>query len=290
MAFTIPNEAAAAFPRQAVIFQADVDALVAGQAGTGVDSGGAVTAQGAPDMTVAVAAGVARIGGVPVTIGAGNVAITAADGTHPRIDLVVVDDTGTKDAVDGTAAASPAAPALPVDVALLAQVYVPAGDTDVDANQIVDKRVATPGPHVLLWDGDSYELVTGATIYADPDGTGAGSAGTDPGDIYVGPGRLVINAQTGTAYTADVTDEDKLVTLANAAAITLTLPTDASEALPIGAQIHFAQTGAGQVTAVAEGGATVNGTPGLKARAQWSAFTAIKRAANTWLLVGDLAA
>jgi hypothetical protein len=43
------------------------------------------------------------------------------------------------------------------------------------------------------------------------------------------------------------------------------------------------------VTFVAGASATVNGTPSLVTRAQYSAVTAIKRAANTWLLVGDLA-
>lgn len=102
--------------------------------------------------------------------------------------------------------------------------------------------------------------------------------------------RLVVNAQTGTAYTIVLADEQKLVTLNNAAAITVTLPQDSDVAIPVGGQVHFAQLGAGQVTFVAGTGATVNGTPGLKCRAQYSTVTAIKRAANTWLLVGDLAA
>ncbi len=101
---------------------------------------------------------------------------------------------------------------------------------------------------------------------------------------------LTINAQTGTTYTTVLGDEQKLVTLSNAAAIALTIPLNSSVAYPVGAQLHFAQIGAGQVTVAGAGGVTVNGTPGLKARAQWSAFTAIKLSTNAWVLVGDLAA
>jgi hypothetical protein len=50
------------------------------------------------------------------------------------------------------------------------------------------------------------------------------------------------------------------------------------------------QIGAGQVTVVGGSGVTVNATPGLKFRAQYSAATAIKIAADSWVLVGDLAA
>jgi hypothetical protein len=99
-----------------------------------------------------------------------------------------------------------------------------------------------------------------------------------------------INAQTGTTYTVALTDVDKLVTLSNASAITLTMPQDSDAAVPIGQRVDFAQIGAGQVTVAAGSGATVNSTPGLKFRAQYSAVSAVKRAANTWLLVGDLSA
>lgn len=108
-------------------------------------------------------------------------------------------------------------------------------------------------------------------------------------DTPVG-GRLVQNAQTGTSYTVVLTDEQKLVELSNAGAITLTVPANATTAFAVGTQIHLMQTGAGQVTVTPAGGVTINGTPGLKTRAQWSAITLIKRATNTWVVIGDLAA
>ena len=96
-----------------------------------------------------------------------------------------------------------------------------------------------------------------------------------------------VNAQTGTTYAPVLSDEGKLVTLSNASAITVTMPQDSTTAFPVGATIDFVGIGAGLVTFSAGTGATVN--PTSVTRAQWSAVTAIKRAANTWLIVGDLA-
>jgi hypothetical protein len=100
---------------------------------------------------------------------------------------------------------------------------------------------------------------------------------------------LTANAQA-TSYTLVLTDNGKLVEISNASANNLTVPLNSSVAFPVGAQINILQTGAGQTTVVATGGVTINATPGLKLRAQWSAATLIKRATDTWVLVGDLSA
>ena len=101
-----------------------------------------------------------------------------------------------------------------------------------------------------------------------------------------------INAQTGTTYTTVLSDAGKIVEASNASAITLTVPTNASVAYPIGTQITILQTGVGQVTVAAAtpGTTTVNATPGLKLRAQWSSAVLTKRANDTWVLTGDLTA
>lgn len=103
---------------------------------------------------------------------------------------------------------------------------------------------------------------------------------------------VLINAQTGTTYTTVLTDAGKIVEASNASAITLTVPTNASVAYPVGTQITIIQTGVGQVTvaAVTPGTTTVNATPGLKLRAQWSSAVLTKRATDTWVLTGDLTA
>ena len=70
---------------------------------------------------------------------------------------------------------------------------------------------------------------------------------------------------------------------------TITIPSDTSW-WPVGATIDVLQTGSSQVTIGAGSGVTLNATPGLKLRAQWSSATILKRAANTFVALGDLSA
>jgi hypothetical protein len=115
--------------------------------------------------------------------------------------------------------------------------------------------------------------------------TTANSASTDKVDK-----NLTLNAQTGTTYTLVLTDSAKVVTLNNASAIALTVPTNASVAFAIGSQVNLVQLGAGQVTV---GGASVTlrsqGSK-LKLNGQYSAATLLKIATDEWVLVGNTAA
>jgi len=102
---------------------------------------------------------------------------------------------------------------------------------------------------------------------------------------------IPLNAQTGTTYTLAATDAGDLVTLANASAITLTVPTNASVPFAIGTQITITRAGSGSLTVVGDTGVTVNSADGfLKLRAQWSSGTLIKTNTNSWILIGDISA
>ena len=101
---------------------------------------------------------------------------------------------------------------------------------------------------------------------------------------------LSVNAQTGTTYTFVAGDSGKLVTFSNASAITVTVPTNTSVAYATGTQINVAQIGTGQVTLLGNTGVTVNATPGLNLRAQYSGATLVKIGTDSWLLLGDLSA
>jgi len=103
-------------------------------------------------------------------------------------------------------------------------------------------------------------------------------------------GNVVYHVDTTTSvtnYTLVLADDGKVVEMSGGG--TLTVPTNAVVAFPIGTQITVLQTGASQVT-VAGAGVTINGTPGLKLRTQWSSATLLKRATDTWVLMGDLSA
>jgi hypothetical protein len=97
------------------------------------------------------------------------------------------------------------------------------------------------------------------------------------------------NAQVGN-YTLVLTDKNKIVEMNVGSANNLTVPLNSSVAFPVGSQINILQTGIGQTTIVATVGVTINSTPGLKMRAQFSYATLIKRATDTWVLVGDISA
>jgi hypothetical protein len=106
------------------------------------------------------------------------------------------------------------------------------------------------------------------------------------------PSRTTISQKTDSYTLSSLTERDTLIEMGKSTAQTLTIPTDATLNFPVGTSIDILQTGAGQVTIAAATPATttVNGTPGLKLRTQWSSATLLKRAANTWVVMGDLSA
>ena len=104
------------------------------------------------------------------------------------------------------------------------------------------------------------------------------------------PSATPISQKTASYTLSSVNEKDSMIEMNSASATTVTIPTDAAVAFPIGTSLDVLRVGAGAVDVAAAGGVTVNATPGLKLRAQWSSATLIKRAANTWVLVGDLSA
>ena len=105
------------------------------------------------------------------------------------------------------------------------------------------------------------------------------------------PSRTPIIQKTDSYTLSALTERDSLIEVSKATATTITIPTDATLNFPIGTSIDILQTGAGQVTiAPVSGTVTVNATPGLKLRTTWSSANLLKRAANTWVVFGDLTA
>jgi len=181
MAYDIPDESLAAHGEQATLFSTDVDALVQGFNREGVISGCAVTAQTPAAMAVDVALGVIRIGGSDVDVAAGSVNITAADATRMRIDIIVVNNAGTKSAVDGTwdATDNPLMPAIPANSVLLAGVFVPAAATTITSDEVIDKRVFLGSlqegdiPAAIMRDAEHTAIGDGAPHHAPESGESA---------------------------------------------------------------------------------------------------------------------
>jgi hypothetical protein len=301
------------------------------------DYGSMVVAQSAtPGMSVQIAAGHALIAGtqtasqgfyIAYNDAATTVAIATANPTNPRIDRIVVavQDAyygGTANnqvlfqAVTGTPASSPVAPAAPDNSITLAYVAVAANATSIVNANITDLRpyadltetiisASATAANTLRIDGIAGQ--TGKALRINDstntqkfavsvDGTLTFQDGSTQTTAAVYDPNLTINTQTGTTYTVLAGDAQKLITLSNASSITLTIASNATQALPVGTQVTISQFGAGQVTVVgasSPNAVTIVSTGAIAAtpqtRAQYSTATLIQTSTDNWLVVGDIA-
>ena len=142
---------------------------------------------------------------------------------------------------------------------------------------------------------------TAATTYApiaSPTFTGtvtvaaAGVAFTDGTQTKEGvPSRTVIGTAISAAYnlsTGGLALRDQLIPVSGAH--TITVPSNATTAYPIGTSISFYQSAGADAVFAEAAGVTILKTPGLKLRALYSSATLTKVATDTWLLAGDLKA
>jgi hypothetical protein len=112
-----------------------------------------------------------------------------------------------------------------------------------------------------------------------------------PSDAVAGAVQT-INAQTGTTYTLVVGDANHIVTLTNASPITLTVPANATAAIPVGSSVTLIQRGAGQVTIAEAGGVNVDFPDEFLSKiiGQHGVAVLFKLATNDWVLGGSLEA
>jgi len=105
---------------------------------------------------------------------------------------------------------------------------------------------------------------------------------------------MVVNAQTGTTYTAVKADGlNAIVTMDNASANTFRIPTDATYNFPTGTTLFVYQKGVGITTinAVTSGTTTVVSAGAVLAQpvlARYKSAACIKIAANSWIVVGGI--
>jgi hypothetical protein len=103
---------------------------------------------------------------------------------------------------------------------------------------------------------------------------------------------FTLNDQTGTTYTPVLTDQYQvLITRSNASASTLTIPTNASVAFPVGTVITVLNKGAGAVTISGAGGVTVlsaGATAASPVLSQYKSCVLMQTSANNWYVVGAI--
>lgn len=138
-------------------------------------------------------------------------------------------------------------------------------------NNIQGVNITTPSPgDVLTYNGTGWE--NGATPVWAP------AAST-----------IAINTQGGN-YTLQLSDaSNTLIRMTSSSANSVTIPNDTTANLPVGSAVLISQNGTGQTTIVADAGVTIVSPETLKIGKQYGKITAIKVAANSWELEGNLA-
>jgi len=101
----------------------------------------------------------------------------------------------------------------------------------------------------------------------------------------------VDNIQTGVAYTLVLTDKDNTnIVMTSALSNEITIPTNASVALPLAVKIPFLQIGVGITTITGDTGVTVNGVSGgsVTVNNRFQGGVMWQTSANTWVIPGDV--
>jgi hypothetical protein len=95
-------------------------------------------------------------------------------------------------------------------------------------------------------------------------------------------------------YTLDANDQSAIIIMSGGSANTLTIPTNASVAFPLGTKVEVWSTGAGTTTIAGDTGVTLQGNGGTASagscdiQTQYGGATLTKIATDTWMVGGDI--
>lgn len=308
--FTIPN---APDTDKSTLDQSEpdrVDFEILGNRRKGVVTGGEVTS--VSGTTVAVTAATIAYEGADYALSANpSYTLSSAPSSGTRFDLVVARfATGAVSLQTVTGTASTTNPLFPVlaatDVVLAAVLR--RTSASIVTNDIIDKRAfCLPSVQALsIVNADvnasaaiAYSKLNLANSITSSDIVNGTIATGDLADEAITTAKLAsgtaragfnstINAQTA-SYTLALSDLGKLVEMSSTSGLTLTVPLESSVAFAVGDRIDVLQTNTGQVTFAGSGGVTINSENSkTKLNGRWAAATLIKRATNTWVLLGNI--
>lgn len=212
-----------------------------------------------------------------------NVGATANDGTGDdlrtggqKINANFTELYTTKEDV-GTAAAAVAAHEAAGDPH---PQYTTLSEATTAANSVMTVHLATVDPHPQYTTDAEATTIAAAAVSTHV-------ALTDPHTQYAK--KIVTITDTTTSRILSLTDVDKYIRFTNTGAISVTIPTNTSVAIPIDSDIHIRQANTGQITLVPENGTvTIATAETLKTRKIGSTLTIRKVDVNQWDVFGDL--
>lgn len=164
------------------------------------------------------------------------------------------------------------------------------GTDSISVYQFAGAGSVTAGTNISVT-GNQVSVLDAPVFTGIVDASAAGVEFSDGVQTQAGVPSLTAFAEKTASYQLDTLDhKDNVVEMNMSTAGTFTVPLDATLAWPIGASVDIFATGTGAITIAPEAGVTLNATPGLTLRTQWSSATILKRGANNWVVYGDLKA
>jgi sporulation protein YlmC with PRC-barrel domain len=225
--------------------------------------------------------------GVPTgTAVSGDISITNTGVTAIASGVIVNADVSASAAIDKTKISGTAITAA--DSGTVTSTMIADGtivNADINASAAIDKTKIS-GTAITAADSGtvtSTMIADGTIVNADINA----SAGIDLGKLA----DATIDEKNA-SYTLALTDKNKFIKMSvTSTANTVTVPTNASVAFPVGSQIHIIQYGSGKTQVIPVSGTVIlYATPGTYLRAQYSSATLLKCDTNIWMLMGDLSA
>ena len=143
-------------------------------------------AQSTPDLTLKVSPGQIYFGTTLVEYAGGNSPSFTAPTTHPRIDILSINNSGALVRTAGDEGATPTAPDVPVGETPIAQVYNRVGQTSIkDADDSTNGYIQKDLRPFLSYTPTDIQTFTGDGTWTKPDGAksvlieiwGAGASG-----------------------------------------------------------------------------------------------------------------
>jgi Concanavalin A-like lectin/glucanases superfamily len=151
-------------------------------------------------MQLYVEPGVVYVNGTRVIFSGGSSPTVTAPSSHPRIDLLTIDNTGALALVTGTENVSPSAPSYPADKVVLCEIYNVVGETalyDIENQQTGQGYVYHDVRPILGLQFNPSAIPD--TLLPDADGTrNLGSLSFEWNNLYVKSAVYIGGVQVGT--------------------------------------------------------------------------------------------